>query len=95
MRLVKATNICMYCSHVGMLHARLRMCFLSAGGAERIVCTLCYFKDRPAVRELGPAQGMLVAGDEFIVKSKEYFSKEERLNEAVVSGVKDFLSMFP
>ena len=61
----------------------------SAGGAERLVATFRYFKDRPAIRELGAAREILLAdNDEGSKDLNIYFSKEERLNASIVSGLK-------
>ena len=64
------------------------------GGAERLVATLQYFKDRPAIRELSQDHHMLTAEEKGNGRSKIYFTKEEQLNALVINGVRDFLGMF-
>ena len=64
------------------------------GGAERLVATLRYFKDRPAIRELSHARHMLTAEEKGNSLSKFYFTKEEQLSALVIDGVRDFLGMF-
>ena len=59
----------------------------SVGGAERTVSTLRCFKERPAVRELNTVRNNLATS------TNAYSTKEERLNAAIVKGVKDFLGM--
>ena len=59
----------------------------SVGGAERVVGTLRYFKDRPAVRELHPVR------DALGYSAQTYFTKEEQLNASIVSGVRGFIGM--
>jgi hypothetical protein len=66
----------------------------SAGGAERVVATLRYFKDRPAVREVAAARDELTSSRDSGAGKAEYLSKEERLNGAVIDGLRNFLSMF-
>ena len=62
----------------------------SVGGAERVVKTLQYFKDRAAVEELTRVRSAMEASD----ASENYLSKEERLSAIVMASVKDFLGMF-
>ncbi len=65
----------------------------SAGGAERVVKTLQYFKDRAAVHEAGRVRDAMAADDTTGV-SDNYLSKEEKLSAIVMGSLKDFVSMF-
>lgn len=62
----------------------------SVGGAERVVKTLQYFKDRAAVEELTRVRSAMEASG----VSENYLSKEERLSAIVMASVKDFLGIF-
>ena len=61
----------------------------SIGSTERIVCTLRYFKERPVIRELTAARGMLT-----IENPARYFPKNERLQAVIFDRLKNFLGMF-
>ncbi len=61
----------------------------SVGGAERIVSTLRYFKDRPAVREVSGVREALNSEH-----SLSYYSKEEKMNALIVKSLRGFLEMF-
>lgn len=63
------------------------------GGAERIVCSLRYFKDRPAIREVGYVRKALMESDGD-GNSNCFHSKQERMNEAIVKALRGFLGMF-
>ena len=65
----------------------------SVGGAERIMATLRYFKDRPAMREVAHARDLMTSGDK-TSNQNLYLSKEEKLNAIIVSSLKGFLGMF-
>ena len=62
----------------------------SVGGAERVVKTLQYFKDRAAVEELTRVRNAMKASG----ASENYLSKEEILSAIVMASVKDFLGLF-
>ena len=62
----------------------------SVGGAERVVKTLQYFKDRTAVEELTRARSAMAATD----ATKNYLSKDEKLSAIVMDSLKEFLGMF-
>ena len=61
----------------------------SVGGAERIIATLRYFKDKTIMQEASRAGDMMASGDKVT-----YYSKEEKFATLVVNGVKEFLGMF-
>lgn len=61
----------------------------SVGGAERIVATLQYFRDRQSVQELDKAMEV-IDGD----ASNKNRSKEGKLQGMVMDGLKNFLGMF-
>jgi len=62
----------------------------SASGAERVVRTLQYFKDRAAVQEAVRARDMMV-GNDATGASDKYLSKEEKLSAIVMNSLTDFL----
>ena len=66
----------------------------SVGGAERLVATLRYFKEQPAVRELVRAKEILMSEGATPAKSDRYLSKDENLSALIVDGLKGFVGMF-
>ena len=71
-----------------MLHGRWKI--FSVGGAERVVKTLQYFKDRAAVEELTRARSAMVAAG----ATENYLSKEGKLSAIVMDSLKHFIGMF-
>ena len=61
----------------------------SVGGAEIIVKTLIYFRDRKAVLEVGRVEDNMN-----VDKPNKKKSKERRLNSVLTNGLKNFLGMF-
>ena len=61
----------------------------SVGGAERIVKTLRYFRDRKAVLEVDRVEDNMNVN-----KPNEKKSKEGRLNSVLMDGLRNFLGMF-
>lgn len=61
----------------------------SVGGAERIIATLRYFKDKTIMQEASRAGDMMASGDKVT-----YYSKDEKFATLVVNGVREFLGMF-
>ena len=61
----------------------------SVGGAERIVKTLRYFKDRKVVQEVNRVRDTIDAD-----KADKKKPKEGRLQSVVMDGLRNFLGMF-
>ena len=59
------------------------------GGAEQVLLTLKFFHNRPAIRELGTLKELFNNDT-----SSHYYTKEEKMNSAIVKSLKDFLQFF-
>ena len=69
---------------------KMEVLLFSVGGAERVVKTLQYFKDRTAVEELTLAsRAMVVAGD---TDTEKYLSKDKKLSAIVMDNLKGMFS---
>ena len=64
----------------------------SVGGAERIVATLRYFKDRSAMHKVARVRDTVA--DDNAVDNHKFFSKGEKLSAIVMDSLKDFFEMF-
>ena len=58
------------------------------GGAERLLLTLQYFRDRPLICEVGVLKVFSNKGF-----STDYHTKEENMNDIIVKSLKYFLTM--
>ena len=62
----------------------------SVGGAERIVCILRIFRDRPVIKELGHVREAMQS-PESLLKEKSYMvSKEEKMNKVILDSLSFF-----
>ena len=66
----------------------------STGGAERIVCTMRIFRDRPAMKELLHVKDAMVSNQLQSTDNLSLKSKEERMNSAIVNSLRSFLGLF-
>ena len=68
---------------------RMEDLLFTNGGAERLLLTLKFFHNRPAIREVGALKELLNNDT-----STNYYTKEEKLNSAIAKSLKDFLRFF-
>ena len=66
----------------------------TVGGAERLIATLRYFKDQPAVRELLRAREVVLQDGTSSNVMTQFLSKDEKLSALIVAGLKGFVGMF-
>lgn len=69
---------------------RMESILFSVGGAERIVSSLRYFKERPAVREIDHLSQIVSQNENFL----QHETKQQKINAAIVQGLSGFLTMF-
>ena len=65
----------------------------STGGADRLLLTLKYFRERPAMREVEAVKELSTAGvpDD---SNKIYYTKAEKMMRIVTNNIKGFIQFF-
>ena len=90
-RVMDSTSVLRACRNAAR---EMETILFSTGGAERIVCTMRIFRDRPAMKELLHVKDAMVSNQLQSTDNLSLKSKEERMNSAIVNSLHSFLGLF-